>query len=965
MKYSRWPLLNSIQAVLRKNDQESRPDARIDLIFRPGWRVPWVGLLLVTAFGAQIASATLLWDGNATNGPGIFKLLNLEDENGVAQNNPSTNGSSVTAVSDPIYGTVWRFYKAVNDLRCEAHGANGVNPAIGQTYYIGWRSKLVLPTAADLNAIFQWKAYGAPMLQNFPITIAPGGGNLNLNEFNPSGAGGQTFLWSTPLVTNVWNQHVLCISVSDQDYGGYVEYWFNGVQQTFNNGTNQFYCRTFDGTSVDPKWGAYGGDIDAVYDYVCGLKIGTIYADVVDTLYALSAAPPSQYAGLNGTNLVYTVTVATNTGFSGNIKLTLSGQPTNTSYSFSSTSFSGAGAATLSVITSNTTPQGTYTLLLSGISGTQTNYYTVQMNVTKPPATCVWNGPGAGANDWSAGANWSPTRPPGSLDTVEFYNAGAVSAVSNVNNTVDSAFAGSVAALQYANTNNNHTTAIAAGRTLNVGSLTVGTETDNGAPQAVFATITGSAATLAINTTSDLVVRQGTASSGGSQRATLELSGLGTFDATLGRVLVGVVGPVPRATGTLYLGKTSTIFASGAYPQICVGDNNGNSGGEDFLYLGQTNFIFANSMTIGREKANGLLAFNSRFTNSAAVFLNVDGLSPMSSWNIGDNSAQSTSSSSSTGMCDFSLGTVNALVNTLKVGMSQTSTGAGGSGTLTFLSGTINANTLQIGVQSANAATSAGAGHVNVNGPNALLVINSTLTLGATSGGAGSANTFGALNVSGGTVLANAIAAGAGSVSNSIVVNKGRLTVTNTIGTQALGIGSISLTNATLQLFVTNGQVNLTATNLATGGASNTLNIASLPALGNQPAQFALLKYAGGIGGAGCNFTLGFLPGGGTNCGGYLSNNVAASSVDLLVVQFPANGPRLASVRWVGTNLVVAGTNGVSNWPYVVLASTNLALPPGQWTRVATNVCDAAGGFVFTNSAGAGLSRRFYRLQLW
>ena len=78
------------------------------------------------------------------------------------------------------------------------------------------------------------------MLQDFPITIAPGGGNLNLNEFNPSDAGGQTFLWSTPLVTNVWNQHVLCISVSDQDYGGYIEYWFNGVQQTFRTGTNQF-----------------------------------------------------------------------------------------------------------------------------------------------------------------------------------------------------------------------------------------------------------------------------------------------------------------------------------------------------------------------------------------------------------------------------------------------------------------------------------------------------------------------------------------------------------------------------------------------------------------------------------------------------------------------------------------------------------------------------------------------------
>ena len=440
---------------------------------------------------------------------------------------------------------------------------------------------------------------------------------------------------------------------------------------------------------------------------------------------------------------------------------------------------------------------------------------------------------------------------------------------------------------------------------------------------------------------------------------------MGTFDATFGRVLVGVPGPVVRATGTLYLGKTSTIFASGAYPQICVGDNPANGGGENYLYLGQTNFIYVNSITIGREKANGLLAFSSRFTNSTALFRNVDGMSPMNSWSIGDNSAQSVSSSSSTGTCDFSLGRVDALVDTLSVGVSQTSTGANSSGTLTFSSGAINVNTLKIGVQSANGATSAGAGHVNITGTNALLVVNATMTLGATSGGAGAANSFGTLNVSGGSVQANAIAAGAGSVSNSIAVNNGSLTVTNTIGSSTSGIGNVALTNATLQFFVTNGQVNLWATNLATGGASNTLDIASLPAIGTRPAQFQLIKYTGGIGGAGWNFTLGSLPSGGTNYGGYISNNVAAGSVDLLAVQFPTNGPEFGGVKWAGTNLVFSGSNGVINWPYYVLASTNLALPLNQWARVATNVFDGAGGFVFTNSATTGQSRRFYRLQLW
>src|SRR5262249_49189768 len=216
--------------------------------------------------------------------------------------------------------------------RCEEHGAAGINPAIGQTYYIGWRTKLILPATAGLNAIFQWKAYGSPLLQNFPITIAPGNGALGLNEYNPSGAGRHHFRWSAPVVTNALLQHVLAISVSDQDYGGYIEYWNNGAQQTFTTVTNRFYCRTFDGTSVDPKWGAYGGDIYTVYDYVSGLKIGTTYADVVDTLFAMSARPPSYITRLTGPNISYTINLVTNAGFSGNVQLSVSGLPANISY---------------------------------------------------------------------------------------------------------------------------------------------------------------------------------------------------------------------------------------------------------------------------------------------------------------------------------------------------------------------------------------------------------------------------------------------------------------------------------------------------------------------------------------------------------------------------------------------------------------------------------------------------------
>ena len=51
-------------------------------------------------------------------------------------------------------------------------------------------------------------------------------------------------------------------------------------------------------------------------------------------------------------------------------------------------------------------------------------------------ATVIWNGPGAGNNSWSIGANWSGGVVPGASDNASFTNNGAV-AVGVINNVVD------------------------------------------------------------------------------------------------------------------------------------------------------------------------------------------------------------------------------------------------------------------------------------------------------------------------------------------------------------------------------------------------------------------------------------------------------------------------------------------------------------------------------------------------
>ena len=224
---------------------------------------------------AQTARASLIWSGDPSQGTSVFKALNLEDANKSPPGNPSPNGSSITTATDPTYGAVWQFYKASADLRAEAHGAAGFDPAIGGTYYIGWRFK-VNTTVTD-NAVFQWKAYGSPLEQNFPIVLKFVNGSLQLHYFAPGHV--DNLLWSKSESPNEWNAVVLAIHV-ESDTTGSIKYWWNGTEQNLASQGTTYFGRTFDGTSVDPKWGIYGAVSTQVTDDVTALKIGTTYNDV-------------------------------------------------------------------------------------------------------------------------------------------------------------------------------------------------------------------------------------------------------------------------------------------------------------------------------------------------------------------------------------------------------------------------------------------------------------------------------------------------------------------------------------------------------------------------------------------------------------------------------------------------------------------------------------------------------------
>ncbi|MFC4082047.1 heparin lyase I family protein [Amycolatopsis samaneae] len=226
--------------------------------------------LLTSGFlvlSAVPASASVLWDGDAAKGTGVFGNINGE----------CAKPGSVSTVKDPAKGTVFRYAKPSGSNRCESRGikVDGSKYTFrnDQTFYLGWSFKL--SDTVNNNAVFQWKSYGHH-IQNYPVVLKMIDGKLSLLQRQPDVT---RVIWDKPIAANEWHKIVLGLHLSDQTTGGWVELYVDGAQQTFTGGGKRWACRTFDSVN-DPKWGVYGAKDTTVENYVGGLKIGTTYADV-------------------------------------------------------------------------------------------------------------------------------------------------------------------------------------------------------------------------------------------------------------------------------------------------------------------------------------------------------------------------------------------------------------------------------------------------------------------------------------------------------------------------------------------------------------------------------------------------------------------------------------------------------------------------------------------------------------
>jgi len=628
-------------------------------------------------------------------------------------------------------------------------------------------------------------------------------------------------------------------------------------------------------------------------------------------------------------------------------------------------------------------------------SGDQT---TVLLTISSGPVGArpyvLWDGNDSAASlNWSDRLNWQSPGVPLATDQVVFgdvdaasgspfpgvgYGSWGIANSSAINNIVDGNV--TVASLVFTNTEgdyqntwiNNHCTLVTS-------NLTVGNiSNDFGGSATEVVTIAGTNGTLDVNNPADnvyvgLVSATENAVGSGLAVATLDLSGLGTFTASVNTLAVGALSNTSvYPAGVLYLAQTNTITAAGgAWGQtnafgetlsLMVGETGKGKTTKSWLYLGQMNTFNVNSVGDGLAKEEAAMQFNSTLAGTPlAIFRAADGVSPVSNWAIGDGTGQTGASTSPNGTVDFSAGSVDALVSTMYLGRTPNASANNPSiGTLNLSAGSFNVGTIYDGYQ-AYTGSDFGVGNINVNGPGTL-TISGSLYLAETTSGTGAANTSGTVTINGGSVIVNNIVCDANGVS-TIYLNGGTLAVGNTAGTPAAPITYLNLNDGTLLELNVNGSAavtNLVAASISANGTT-TLQIGSLVGVGTS-TTYPLISYSGGD--PFSSLSLAPLP---TGYSGALVDDTAHNLIGLKLTSAAPPISYLAFNKTLGLsgrNVVISGTNQGEGALYV-LTSTNVALPRSEWTTIATNVLSGSGSFEFTVTNGVILNapQQFYMLS--
>jgi autotransporter-associated beta strand protein len=434
-------------------------------------------------------------------------------------------------------------------------------------------------------------------------------------------------------------------------------------------------------------------------------------------------------------------------------------------------------------------------------------------SLTIAEAQQQWTAGGSSQN-WSDPANWSGSITPGPGEILYFedllYQTGYTNLPGAVNNVVSTNT--TVAAINYTASStspaaNNHfyTTLIPGGVTLTLSGLanpTAGALVAGDVPGAFswlgsgsatnFSSITGAGA-LQVDDCLSLI------SVGWRTRASLDLSGLNTFNAIIGQIRIGASSDNPFTTGPTgwwLLAKTNTLTTTNnlSAPGILVGHAT-NASGLGNILLGQVNKFNTDGLVVGgRRSSTSSIFFAPNYSNTVpfATFVlrgSTGGSTGASRFSIGDDSANWNgytnillgTSSSASGNADFSGGTVDIIADTIVIGRNNLSpvpqTGSG-IGALIVEHGNVTATNVFVGQRAATNATTA-TGTLTVKG-DAVFNVVSNLALGYRT------NTLASGTANGATATVN--------VNDSAILNIGGSFITgysnSTTAPQTINIGS-------------------------------------------------------------------------------------------------------------------------------------------------------------------------------
>jgi len=249
--------------------------------------------LVVLVGSARTVSASVIWEGNTSRGSANFEGVELQPGRFGVTSDPNGQFGSVfyceTYDGDPNY---------TGKERCEMKGTKLADGSVWRMsengeYWVGWRSMWKpMPTENGAwIAFMQFKGSDPcdqwPGATSCPLVIqALGDGKLRMHL----NCGDNTqYVWEAPYPpSGTWVSFVLHWKLTTSLSTGWVELWYNGVQQVFNgaegNGTTRQPAALWACDYQRLKFGVYrSGALNGsgtARSYLWRPRVGTTYADV-------------------------------------------------------------------------------------------------------------------------------------------------------------------------------------------------------------------------------------------------------------------------------------------------------------------------------------------------------------------------------------------------------------------------------------------------------------------------------------------------------------------------------------------------------------------------------------------------------------------------------------------------------------------------------------------------------------